>query len=48
MNVVYLYRGNCYSRPALRLMINEAYNNGIDYLYDTFEVDRGNTLNIFI
>lgn len=45
--IEYKYRGNCYSRPALRLMINEAYNNGIDYLYDTFEVDRGNTLNIF-
>ena len=27
--------------------IKEAYKNNIHYLYDTFELDRGNTLNLF-
>lgn len=42
------YRGMGYSKDALRLMIKDAYNNGIDYLYDTFEKDRKNTLNTFL
>ena len=41
------YRGKGYSKDALKLLIKEANRNGIKYLYDTFEKDRGNTLNIF-
>ena len=42
------YRNYGYSKDALRLLIKEAYKNGIDYLYDSFEKDRDNTLNIFL
>lgn len=42
-----LYRGKGYSKDALKLLCDIARNNGIDELYDTFEVDRGNTLEIF-
>lgn len=31
----------------LTLLCEEARKNGIKELYDTFEVDRGNTLKIF-
>ena len=41
------YRGKGYSRDALRLLIMTAKLNGIDYLYDNFEADRGNTLELF-
>ncbi len=42
------YRGKGYSKDALRLLVKEAYKNGIDYLYDTFEKDRENALKTFI
>ena len=42
------YRGKGYSKDALKLLIREAYNNGIEYLYDTFEKDRENALKLFL
>jgi len=42
-----IHRGNGYSKPALRLLCEEAKKSGIKELYDTFEIDRGNTLDIF-
>lgn len=42
------YRGLGYSKKALELLIKEAYKNNIEYLYDTFEKDRENTLNLFL
>ena len=42
------YRGKGYSKNALRLLIKEANKNGVKYLYDTFEKDRGNALKIFL
>ena len=42
-----IYRGKGYSKDALRLLCNTARENGVKELYDNFEVDRGNTLNIF-
>ena len=42
------YRGRGYSKDALMLLIKEANRNGIEYLYDTFEKDRKNTLKIFL
>ena len=42
------YRGKGYSKDALRLLIKEANKNGIEYLYDTFEKDRENTLKTFL
>ena len=36
-----------YSKQALKLLCEEARNNGIKELYDIFEIDRDNTLNIF-
>ncbi len=41
------YRGKGYSKQALRLLCDDARNNGIKELYDNFEIDRGNTLDIF-
>lgn len=41
------HRGKGYSKDALKLLIKEANKNEIKYLYDTFEIDRGNTLEIF-
>ena len=41
------YRGKGYSKDSLKLLIKEAYNNGIEYLYDFFELDR-NSLKIFL
>ena len=42
------YRGKGYSKDALRLLVKEANKNGVDYLYDTFEKDRENTLKTFL
>ena len=42
------YRGKGYAKDSLKLLIKEAYNNGVEYLYDTFEKDRGNTLQLFL
>lgn len=41
------YRGKGYSKIALKLLCNTAKNNGIKELYDSFEIDRGNTLKLF-
>ena len=41
------YRGKGYSKQALRLLCDEARNSGVKELYDNFEIDRGNTLEIF-
>ena len=41
------YRGKGYSKDALRLLIDTARENGIKELYDNFEIDRGNTLDLF-
>ena len=42
------YRGKGYSKDALRLLIKESNKNGIEYLYDTFEKNRENTLKTFL
>lgn len=42
------YRGKGYSKDALRLLVKEANKNGVEYLYDTFEKDRENTLKTFL
>ncbi len=41
------YRGKGYAKDALKLLVKEAYKNGIDYLYDTFEKDREIALKTF-
>ena len=41
------YRGKGYSKIALQLLCNTAKNNGVKELYDNFEIDRTNTLNLF-
>ena len=41
------YRGKGYSTKALKLLCEEAKNNGIKTLYDNFEIDRDNTLKVF-
>ena len=41
------YRGKGYSKKALQLLCNAARAKGIKELYDNFEIDRDNTLNIF-
>ena len=45
--IEYKYRGKGYSKDALKLLCDVARDNGIKELYDNFEIDRGNTLNIF-
>lgn len=45
--IEYKYKKKGYSKDALRLLIKEANKNGIEYLYDTFEIDRPNTLKVF-
>lgn len=46
--IEYKYRGKGYAKDALRLLIKEANNSGIEYLYDSFEKDRKNTLKTFL
>ena len=41
------YRGKGYLKIALQLLCNTARSNGIKELYDNFEIDRQNTLNVF-
>ena len=41
------YRSNGYSKLALNLLCEIAKNNGINELYDQFEIDRDKTLDIF-
>ena len=42
-----IYRGLGYSKIALKLLCDAARECGIKELYDNFEIDRGNTLNLF-
>ena len=41
------YRNKGYSKIALKLLCEEAKRKGIKELYDNFEIDRDNTLDIF-
>ena len=41
------YRGKGYAKVSLKLLCEEAKNNGITELYDNFEIDRDNTLDLF-
>ena len=41
------YRGKGYSKESLKLLCSKAKENGINFLYDNFEVDRDNTLKVF-
>ena len=41
------YRGKGYAKAGLQLLCNEAKKNGIEELYDNFEIDRGHTLSLF-
>lgn len=41
------YRGKGYSKVALRLICDKAKEKGIRELYDSFEIDRSNTLKVF-
>ncbi|MBR5227155.1 MAG: GNAT family N-acetyltransferase [Clostridia bacterium] len=41
------YRGCGYSKLALKLLCDTAKAEGIKELYDNFEIDRENTLNVF-
>ena len=40
------YRGLGYAKDSLKLLVKEAYNNDIEYLYDSFEKNRN--LNLFL
>jgi diamine N-acetyltransferase len=41
------YRGKGYAKDALKLLIEDARDNGVDALYDSFEIDRDKVLSIF-
>ncbi len=41
------YRGFGYAKEALLLLCKTAKENGVQELYDNFEIDRGNTLHLF-
>ena len=41
------YRGKGYGKEALLLLCNRAKADGIKELYDSFEIDRDNTLDLF-
>ena len=41
------FRGKGYAKAALKLLCEEAKNNDITELYDNFEIDRDNTLDLF-
>ena len=41
------FRGKGYAKKALELLCNVAKKNGVKELYDNFEIDRGNTLDLF-
>ncbi len=41
------FRRKGYAKVALKLLCEEAKNNGITELYDNFEIDRDNTLDLF-
>lgn len=41
------YRGKGYSKQALKLLCDKAKENGIKELYDSFELNRQNSLKVF-
>lgn len=41
------YRNKGYSKQALKLLLEKAKNDNIKELYDNFEINRDNTLNLF-
>lgn len=41
------YRGQGYAKPSLNLLCKVAQENGINSLYDNFEINRGYTLKVF-
>ena len=41
------YRGKGYAKKTLELLCDVAKKSGINELYDSFEIDRDNTLNVF-
>ena len=41
--IEYKYQSKGYAKEALKLLLKEAYKNGIEYLYDSFEKERGHT-----
>lgn len=45
--IEYKFRGRRYAKEALKMLCDEARKNGVLELYDTFEIDRGNTLELF-
>ena len=45
--IEFKYRGKGYSKIALKLLCDEAKKNNINELYDNFEINRDNTLDIF-
>ena len=45
--IEYKYRGQGYSKEALKLLCASAKENDIKELYDSFEIDRDNTLDVF-
>lgn len=46
--IEYKYRKKGYSKPALKLLCETAFKNGIKKLFDNFEKDRdNNTLKLF-
>jgi len=42
-----IYRGKGYAKEALSLLCEAARENGVKEMYDNFEIDRGNTLDVF-
>lgn len=46
--IEYKYRNMGYAKDALRLLIRKSYENGIEYLYDSFEQTRENALKLFL
>ena len=45
--IEYKFRGRGYAKKALKMLCDEARSHGVEELYDTFEIDRGNTLELF-
>ena len=45
--IEYKYRGKGYSKDSLILLCNKAKQDKLSFLYDTFELDRDNTLKVF-
>lgn len=46
--IEYIHRSKGYAKDALRLLVKEAYKNGVKYLYDSFEKNREYALKTFL